>query len=551
MDITIRNYRGVATADIAHEKITFIAGKNHNGKTSIAEAIAATLTGKLIPIADLLKRDIKKIVRDGAKDGSCKINDDGALALATWPDCKSVNDGKPIKNISLWDAGLESVLDLKPKDRGDALAKFIKADPTIEDLAKELRAVDLGPDVIDKLKKAVEVSGWQTMYLKAKERGAELKAQWAYITKERHGSQKAEGWAPAAYYPALGARTVEDLDDEIKAAKKDVEAGIAAAAVAGVEIDQLKAQAQDAPRYEDERKNAVKVYDELKAKIDTAQAEFNKLSDVPKEQGCPHCGGILTIVNGEIKAYEGMNDDEVNERTARLAQVTKDLAEYRDLLKETGEQKTIADQNLSRCRHAAAQLKDYEKNDEAGKWDKNLDECRARLEKAEIDRAALGAYEAATELNNGIKANKKIVDVLAPEGLRKTKLHEALSPFNKLLAELAEAAGWAQVRIDPDFNIFHNDRPILFCSASEKFKTRVIFQLAIGKLDNTRLVLIDGADIVVGTDRNGIFQAILAAGVPAIVFMSMGTAQAVPDLSGIGGRSYWIESGVLDEIKKQ
>ncbi|NIQ69350.1 MAG: hypothetical protein GTN94_22770 [Candidatus Aminicenantes bacterium] len=99
--------------------------------------------------------------------------------------------------------------------------------------------------------------------------------------------------------------------------------------------------------------------------------------------------------------------------------------------------------------------------------------------------------------------------------------------------------------MDTDYNFYMNDRPVPLCSASEKFQARAVLQLALGKMEGAQLILIDGADIIVGDERNGLFSAILRADQPAIVFMSLPRREAMPAMNKIGGAAYWIEKGEL------
>lgn len=66
MDVRIRDFRGIEHADIRLSGLTLIAGSNGAGKTSIAQAVAAVLTGQTVPIKGLRKADAGALVRYGA-----------------------------------------------------------------------------------------------------------------------------------------------------------------------------------------------------------------------------------------------------------------------------------------------------------------------------------------------------------------------------------------------------------------------------------------------------------------------------------------------------
>ncbi len=119
MEIKVRNFRGVALADLIHEKITLIGGRNHNGKSSLCEAVAAVMTGDTQPVPDLPKSQIKSIVREGAKMATAQIKSNGSLAGISWPDANYQAKGDPFKHVGKVSAGMESVMDKKKKERGD------------------------------------------------------------------------------------------------------------------------------------------------------------------------------------------------------------------------------------------------------------------------------------------------------------------------------------------------------------------------------------------------------------------------------------------------
>lgn len=549
MEIGIRNFRGVSSADIEHDKLSLIAGRNHNGKSSIAEAIAAVFTGESLP-GNILKSQAKKIVRDGTKSASCKISHKGSTALLSWPNCEYITEGKAFEHISKISAGLESVLDIKKKDLGDFLARYIHAEPTLVDLEKELKSVDMSPDVIDKLKKAVEISGFQAIHAKAKETGTKLKGQWELVSGEKFGSSKIESWMPANWYAALSNQTAESLEAKVEGLKKEVEAGIAAEAVAGLEVEQLEAQAKALPALEKDIKMTNKKIENLKQSKIKPQDEFNKLSQLPDEQGCPHCGGLLCVNNGKIEAYAEIKESDIDDRTKNLNSLSSTLDIVDNEIKKLTEKYYIEKEKLEQARNASGEM---EKVKKAGseKYLKNLNEARQKLQDAENDLDAFNTKIKADSFCKAINQNKAIIDILAPDGLRATKLKTALIPFNELLSELSDSASWQNVRLSSEFEILMNDRPIVLCSKSEQFQTRVIFQLALAIKDKAELVLIDGADIIVGKERNGLIQVIQKSGISTIVFMSMGSPDNMPPLEKIGGVCYWIEEGELsNEIKK-
>ena len=190
-------------------------------------------------------------------------------------------------------------------------------------------------------------------------------------------------------------------------------------------------------------------------------------------------------------------------------------------------------------------MKNADKTD-SKKWDKNLETCRIKLQTAENELAAWTSTHRANELNEAIKKNKIVLDILAPAGLRKSKLQLAIAPFNKILSEFSEVAGWPQVRMDVSYNFTFAERPVQLCSKSERFKASVIIRLAMSKIENPLITIIDGVDVICGKDgRNNFINLILGSGVPVIFFMSVSDLNDMPALSKAGGISYWVQEGEL------
>lgn len=541
MKIKIRNYRGVSSADLEHNKITLIGGDNHAGKTSIGEALGAVLTGDVFRRPDILKKHIKGIVRDGAKAGAAEVQIGDITARADWPDCKY--SAGNIRNISNIAAGMDSLLKMKRTERAAIIAKFINAEPTPADLEAELNSFDIGPEITEGLNKKIKVSGFDSVCSVAKEKGTKIKGQWEEAAGEKYGSEKAKNWYPGAFYSALDAKTEDELIKTVEDCQRDVTAGIAAAAVSGLAIDTLRKSAS----MKDDLKNYTKMLSEnLKITEDGGrelQKELYKLTEEKNEIACPHCGGMVNFENGKLIPAPALTDSEIYAKDKAVEDIKNAIDKNRVKIRAVTSDLAGKEREYKDAIAAEIELK---KAGGGKNWAGNLEDCRKALENAESDLKAWRAWKRTGELNEFIKKNKIIVDILAPSGLRQTKLIKALAPFNKSLAEIAEIAAWPSIRIDKDYNIFYGERLSVFCSTSEIFQINVVLQVALSILEKSIAVIIDGADIIVNPiTRNGLFTMLLKYQIPAVVLMSLKDKKELPPLDKVGGRSYWIENGVL------
>jgi DNA repair exonuclease SbcCD ATPase subunit len=80
-----QNFRGIPEARIDISPIALITGHNYAGKTSIARAIAAAVTGRPIPYDKVAKKDCGVILRHGAKAGAVILSTEKGNTSVTWP----------------------------------------------------------------------------------------------------------------------------------------------------------------------------------------------------------------------------------------------------------------------------------------------------------------------------------------------------------------------------------------------------------------------------------------------------------------------------------
>jgi hypothetical protein len=165
---------------------------------------------------------------------------------------------------------------------------------------------------------------------------------------------------------------------------------------------------------------------------------------------------------------------------------------------------------------------------------KRLHECRAKIR--------------ADEIHGTIEAGEVVLGLLAGDGLRAQKLARVLDTFNSSMATLSETANWSPVVVASDMSISYGGRPYALASDSEKYRVRVVLQVAMARLEGASLVVIDAADILDGPARGGLMAMLKKAGLPALVCMTFSRIDQMPDLSDSAmGASYWITDGVVGD----
>jgi energy-coupling factor transporter ATP-binding protein EcfA2 len=544
MRLLIDGYRGVERAEVEIGGISLITGPNASGKTSIAQAAAAALTGAAVPLDGLRKSDAGALVRSGAARGSVVLRGENGEAAVTWPEAKVVTEGAPPRASAIA-AGLESIADMRREDRAKALMPYLDAEPIREDLAAALPF--LKPEHLDKLMGSIETNGWDGAHGQAKDKGVNLKGRWEQATGERYGAKKGARWLPGDWDKELEATSEQTLQDALAQEREFLEAAIATHAIDDEKRRELEARAAAIPELAKKVTKLDLAQQEVKARWYEARNELREMLPAgrPATQPCPHCGGDLVVDGGKITLPPDHlpTQEEIDRRNAAIDAKRQEVSLIEQEHARAVAAWQEAEQELRAATDAKVELeKAPEPEGEAG----DMEECRERVRRAEARLKAFAAKREADRLHAAIEANQSTIDALAPGGLRAKKLADALRRFNsEALAPLCKAADWRPVEIGKDLLPTYGGRPYPLISASEQYRVRVALQVALARLEGSDLVVIDAADILDRAGRNGLIKMLCAAGIPAIVCMTVGGKTPPPDFAAAGlGCTYRIDAGV-------
>jgi hypothetical protein len=277
MNVTINNYRGLASASLNLSKICLLAGPNGSGKTSAGQALAAALTGEPIAIHGVKKAQAGMLVRSGTANGSVELVGSEGSANVTWPSAKVKTEGTAPYS-SHFAAGIQSIVNLDDKERVKILTEYLKAVPTREDLVKQLANMGYSEKRLDNIWKEIEQRGWDGLQKYYEGERAGYKKLWMDVTGEQYGSKKAESWIPEGYDSDLMTQSEDKLKALVTDANDALESAIASDAVDDSRRGDLEAVAALLP----ERKQAV---DDAKAlTVDPAlQAQVDEANGFIKE----------------------------------------------------------------------------------------------------------------------------------------------------------------------------------------------------------------------------------------------------------------------------
>lgn len=543
MKITVKNYRGIESAEITAEPLALIAGANGAGKSSIAQAVAAVLTRTATP-PGMLKKDAGQLLREGQSRGSCEI--DGAKI--SWPG-GTVNADTGTPQATTVAAGLASPLDMKPAETAAYLSGLLNAEPTLADLTESLNGMP--ENLIQQVWQEIQSSGWDAAHKRAKESGARIKGQWEQITGEVYGSKKAVDWRPACFTDAVP--TVEELHAAVTAARHAVETTVARVAVSDDRIAHLQ-QTAAAGQQAGARIGALEVQQaDIIAQIDAARQVLNTL---PDEQGvdtvavCPCCNEKLVVMSRTVlhRAAEQADPAENERRSAARQQQIA-------LINGLENQRRNIESELWQARHAVqsadaavSELAALHSQPEGASADQ-IEAAREALADAEYRLMAFNGMQEAARKVKQLAQNVLIVSTLAADGLRQQVLSRVLEGVNAELAAMAAYSGWGAVTITDEMAVQYRGRDYRLLSASEQFRCRVTLQLYIAQRDGSGAVVIDAADILDRGGRNGLFKLLKEYPLPALVCMTLNAPEDAPNLKKAGlGRSYWIAEHTATEL---
>ena len=541
MKIMVSGFRRIKKAELTTGKVTLLAGKNEAGKTSLIQGIAAALSPLTIPVDLLNKQKILSIVHTGMPKSTILVEGNKWMSGISYPSCDRASEGDAV-SISEYATGLKSVIDEPVKTRSEIICKLLDAYPT-----KEMLAEELGFNV-DRLWETIQVSGWDGAHAHAKETGARLKGGWEEITGKRFGVKIAESWKPDKYEFDLADATEEELAAELKAEHEWLEISIANETITAQDVAELESAKTRLPELKNKRTQLLSDIDKLKNAFRLGKTAIANMPPAlqPETQQCPNCNVPLSITGGKIVLPVQITAETIAKRKADIEEMEKSQQIIVESAAKLDKELLEINAEIVAAEKVIATKSETIKQELHGKKQKaSVEECRKLVEAARTRLDAFVTYQKATKAFNNIVLNQRIVDILSPQGLRLTVVKSAIEKLNIKIKKLCILAGWKEVCIGTDMEITQEGWPHYLLSESAKYRTRVILQLVFSGIMKEGIVLIDGADILDKKGRNGLFKALSKMPFESIVGMTMHKKEDIPDLSGIGGRCYWVEDGVV------
>jgi hypothetical protein len=561
-EIFIRNYKRIASADLSFSAIALCAAPNETGKSSLAEAIRAALTGEGIALDGGSERLTKKdsapqLVRWGEMKGSAMVRtEDGATAMF-WPKCEAETDGLTPPHASRMAAGLDSLARMKPEERARFLVGLLEALPTYDELLEALTAAEINKaeEVAKAVWSIIEKDGWDVCQKKAKEKGALLKGRWSEVTGENWGAEKAAAWQPAAWNPKWDALTPEMAEAGLAKITAELAAFDTKRGAAGADRSALETKAARLPELEAAKAtlpDLEAIGQALIAAEEARKALPQSAGDPEVTHPCPECGAVLAVAPGQTPPWKKASGKaptktEVQRIAKAIADANTALLSAKRAMDEANRTVIQHDADLRAAQDAVEALKALPAS-EGG-----TDEARAFIVARIAQATAVGkmivARIRASEVDAQVRANIALVGILAPDGLRQQKLATTLAEFNEALGVLSVYMGCGHVIVRPDMAIMvareAGEDAVAYwqMSASQQFRTRIVLQIAVARLDGSSMVVIDNDVDQDSRWLKGTLRLLLKAQIPALITVRADRVEDMLDLSGAPEgaiKEYWI-----------
>jgi len=560
--INVQNFLGARAIDVQlATPVTIFAGKNFAGKTSLQEAVRMALTGESVRVS--LKKDYAQLVSEGSASGFAAVETDDGTYSVVLPAGK----GEHCTNTALpFVLDAQRFARMEPNDRRTFLFGLMGLSADGKAVQAKLLARGCDEKIVGAVMPLLR-AGFDAAHKEAQAKARDAKSAWRAVTGETYGEKKAEGWkAPVPALPAVwSGKPLADLEAEIGELSGTI----------GALQERERAHTSQAEKLASTKEKAgrlSRITDKLK--IDRAARDEWLVTVVATRDAarganahamtCPECAAMLELRDGALYSHTQLAADP--EAAARLPEYEKALTLLENAV-------TNGERDLADCKAAAELLKSLTA---AEPFDaEELRAKRAALaiaqanrsaataannEFAIAERAAAGAADTtakAAQHHADVLAWSKVADALAPDGIPGELLADALAPINSRLDQSAADAQWLQAHISPDMSVYAAyeglpTRPYNALSESEQWRVDAMIAEAISHISRLGLLVLDRFDMLdlKGRDDLVAWLDILAQDGEIETALIFGTMKSLPSGLPATVSAYWIESGVVGQLKE-
>ena len=572
LKLKVRNVLGIKQADLTLRDLVLVCGINGAGKSSLLQSAAAAATGHYIIRSVRSKKDAAEhLVRNGADAGSIVLAYPGGETRISYPECQVTNEGVPQALGTALGIGAVSLMSMQPAERVKELSARLRGAPDKSDLVAWLAArpePKIEQEAVDLLWDRVEASGWDAVHGNAREHGQKLKGRWEQVSRDNWGPKKAATWMHPMLIPGrrysleeasaeadrLDRRATEMSLKRVSSLsnKAELEAVAATAADLDAEIAQLLAQSDGFDRESDA--------------LIAEKAELPDATDAAQFPTCPHCRRPVEVCRSApdapitlAKAPAALSGQALEDLRAKRSVVLEKIERLGVDIQRNAVALADARERLAVAQRAQADLDRLKTFADVSQSD--IDAAIEEARDAGRKRDAIRATAEAADIYAEWAVSERMVEALAPDGVRATVMRQRLGGFNKRLGDLVDAvngaykasepeaagAAFREVAVQDDFSITYDGRPYALLSESERWRVDLTLSVAFGQMEGARLILVDRLDVLHAPARRGVIVMLKGLGIPALIGMTAKQVDDAPDLKRFGfGTRHWISNGIIE-----
>ena len=564
--ITAKNFIGARDVDLKLSRpVLLICGKNHSGKSSIAQAVRMALTGE--PSRVVLKKEYKQLVSDDAEVGYAVVEHDGGQSAITIPNGSHEQAGsrRPSELLPfVLDAQRFASLDANERRKLlFALTGISIGGPEVVSRMLERGCDPAKVDIIAPHLRA----GSDAAHKEAQAKARDAKAAWRAVTGETYGGVKAAIWRANAPAPA-GANKLPETRDALSRLDQQIEANTG---TLGDMTGRAKRAAEQSRKLSELREKAGK-YARIADKLARDEAELKqweekhaeasrcagpRLPDEPTYD-CPNCGTVLRHSHANGALVEFTPPPPVDHEAAGNLREYKQAADLMRRSVENGKRDMgaadAAAKTLAEIEDAGlAEAPNTGELDTLKAATDDLKQQRSDLQKAirELEDSERAAQQAdnrtadAAKHHGDVQQWETIAAALAPDGIPGQMLGEALGPANGRLVDSAFSTGWMNVAITSDMDITADGRAYALLSESERWRVDAMIAETIAHLSGEKLLVLDRVDMLDIEGREDLLFWLdeLASSGQIATALLFATLKALPANLPDNIEAVWIENG--------
>lgn len=557
--IAVQNFLGVP--EFRHtlkHPLLLIAGKNGAGKSSLQDAIRYALTGELARSVKLQK-DRANLITDGAASGFAEVTVDGYQVR------RNIGSGATTKDEFAPNRYLPLCLDparfasLPEAERRSVLFELSGVKVNRESVAEQLADYDgVTPEMVERVLPLLR-GGFGDAEKHAKEQASQARGAWKAITGEAYGSVKAESWRAASPDASVDPAELEDAQEKVARSEARLRSlaeakGRAEQAMSPERRAALEESAAGLPDLYDAQTSREERVRAARRAVQAATEEAALAAMTPAGMGCPGCGVLLVVQDGELRELEDAAQPEqpnpavLQSATAELREAEAAFASIRERVR-AAEGAQVALENMP-----------PELDPEDAKAAERLDEesrafalhkaaLRAIESKLSDLDAAAGKTERAAAAHAEVKGWSAVATAMSPDGIPAVLLARALDPINAALANQAAAAGWKIPAIERDLSLSYGGRQLGLCSESEQWRANLLFTLVVAIASDVRLLAVDRFDVLDPVARGDAIDYLESLTFDQVLDTAIvsGTFKAPLTLDGVD--TVWLDRGEAQQAQ--